>query len=243
MTTKHVQVPVLVETVPRAVAPVKATTEKHARCAAAATVQNPRVLCTDFSRPDSARESCGWRGALQALSSCRVIRVKVRGFAGVDGMVAQAIRLAPVQGSFGLRAAGRLMLDVVAPWIQDLGLLIEVIEVVRPAGANADWQPRAVLRLPYSQKSCRMQEAVGAPALMASADTAIMLVCAAAWNGYRPMRAMDHTMQFLRPAKCDVLAEARIVGTGPTTIFARATLSCVADEQPLGMVTGTYTIV
>lgn len=158
-------------------------------------------------------------------------------------MVAQAIRLAPVQGSFGLQAASRLMLNVVAPWIQDLGLLIEVIEGTRPSGAAADWQPRAVLRLPYSHKSCRVQDAVGAPALMASADTAMMLVCAAAWNGYRPMRAIDHTMQLVRPVKCDVLAEARIIATGPTTIFTRVTLISVADDQPVGMVGGTYTIV
>lgn len=158
-------------------------------------------------------------------------------------MVAQAIRLAPVQGSFGLQAASRLMLNVVASWIQDLGLLIEVIEAVRPAGADTDWQPRAVLRLPYSQKSCRVQDAVGAPALMALADTAMVFACAAAWNGYRPMRAIDHTMQFLRPVKCDVLAEARVVGSGPTTIFARVTLISVADDQPVGMVAGTYTIV
>lgn len=157
-------------------------------------------------------------------------------------MVAQAIRLAPAQGSFGLQAASRLMLNVVAPWIQDLGLLIEVIESVRPASAAADWQPRAVLRLPCSQKLCRMQDAVGAPALAAVADTAMMFACAAAWNGYRPMRAIDHNMQLLRPVRCDVLAEARIVGSGPVTVFARVTLTSVADDQPVGMVSGTYAI-
>ncbi len=157
-------------------------------------------------------------------------------------MVAQAIRLAPVQGSFGLQAASRLMLDVVAPWIQDLGLLIEVIEAARPSSAANDWQPRAVLRLPYSRKLCRLQDAVGAPALTALADTAMMLACAAAWNGYRPMRASDHTMQLVRPVRCDVLAEARVVGSGPTTIFARVTLISVADDQPVGTVSGTYTV-
>jgi acyl-coenzyme A thioesterase PaaI-like protein len=157
-------------------------------------------------------------------------------------MVAQAIRLAPAQGSFGLQAASRLMLNVVAPWIQDLGLLIEVIESVRPASAAADWQPRAVLRLPCSQKLCRMQDAVGAPALAAVADTAMMFACAAAWNGYRPMRAIDHNMQLLRPVRCDVLAEARIVGSGPVTVFARVTLTSVADDQPVGMVSGTYAV-
>ncbi len=157
-------------------------------------------------------------------------------------MVAQAIRLAPAQGSFGLQAASRLMLNAVAPWIQDLGLLIEAIESVRPAGAGGDWQPRAVLRLPYSGKLCRERDSVGAPALTALADTAMMFACAAAWHGYRPIGAIDHTMQFLRPVRCDVLAEARVAGTGPSIIFARVTLTSVADAQPVGMMSGTYTI-
>lgn len=161
---------------------------------------------------------------------------------GVDAMAAQAIRLAPVQGSFGLQAASRLMLNVVAPWIQDLGLLIEVVESSRPAGAAADWQPRAVLRLPYSHKLCRVQDSVGAPALAAVADTAMLFACAAAWNGYRPIRAIEHNMQMLRPVRCDVLAEARIVGSGPSTVFARVTMVSVADDQPVGMVSGTYAI-
>jgi uncharacterized protein (TIGR00369 family) len=157
-------------------------------------------------------------------------------------MVAQAIKLVPAN-SFGLQAASRLVLDVVAPWIQDLGLLVERIEAARPSGASNDWQPRAVLRLPYSQKVCRGPSAVSGPALMALADTAMMCACAAAWNGYRPMSAIDHTLQFLRPVKCDVLAEARIIGTGPTTIFARVTLMSVADDHPVGMMSGAYAII
>ncbi len=158
-------------------------------------------------------------------------------------MVAQAIKLTPQNSGFGLQAASRLVLDVVVPWIQDLGLLVESIESARPSGAGNDWQPGAVLRLPYSQKLYRGHSAIGAPALVALADTAMMCACAAAWNGYRPMRAIDQTLQFVRPATCDVLAEARIVGTGPTTIFARATLISVADDQPVGSVAGAYAII
>ena len=41
------------------------------------------------------------------------------------------------------------------PWMQDLGLLVEAVEAGRPAGAPADWQPGAVIRLPFSSKLCR----------------------------------------------------------------------------------------
>jgi acyl-coenzyme A thioesterase PaaI-like protein len=35
---------------------------------------------------------------------------------------------------------------------------------------------------------------------MVLADTAMVLACSAAWNGYRPMASIDQTTHFLRPA-------------------------------------------
>ena len=70
-------------------------------------------------------------------------------------------------------------------------------------------------------------------ALMAVADTAMTLACAAAWNGYRPMSVIDQTMHFLRPVNFDVLADARIVRIGRTTSFGRVMLSS-ADRPPSG---------
>ena len=60
----------------------------------------------------------------------------------------EARRLDMVEPPFGLQAAGRLLTDVFAPWVQDLGMLVEAVEAGRPPGAPADWQPGAVLRLP-----------------------------------------------------------------------------------------------
>jgi hypothetical protein len=52
---------------------------------------------------------------------------------------------------FVIEAAGHLLSEVVAPWVQDLGiLLVETIESSRPAGAPRDWQPGAMLRLPFA---------------------------------------------------------------------------------------------
>jgi acyl-coenzyme A thioesterase PaaI-like protein len=77
-------------------------------------------------------------------------------------------------------------------------------------------------------------------ALLAVADTAMTLACAAAWNGYRPMSPVDQTTHFLRPVKFDVLAEARIVRIGRTTTFGRVTLSSAIDRRPVGMVSSAY---
>lgn len=150
-----------------------------------------------------------------------------------------ARQLEPVESVFGIEAAGRLVLEGLSPWTQDLGLLVESIESGRPAGAPNDWQPGAVIRLPFNQKLCR-DGVVCAQALMALADAAMMIACAAAWNGYRPMSAIDQTMHFLRPVKFDVMADARVVRIGRTTNFGRVMLSSAADRRPVGMVSSAY---
>jgi acyl-coenzyme A thioesterase PaaI-like protein len=157
-------------------------------------------------------------------------------------MVVEARRLEVVDSVFGIEAAGRLLTEVLSPWMQDLSLLVESVESGRPAGALPDWQPGAVLRLPFSSKLCR-DGVVSPQSLMALADAAMTVACAAAWSGYRPMTVVDQTMHFLRPVNFDVLADARIVRIGRTNSFGRATLVSAVDRRPVGMVSSAYAMV
>ena len=156
--------------------------------------------------------------------------------------MALAIQLTARDAYFGLDAASRIMTDVVADWVQDLGLLVESVEADRPRGAPADWQPGAVLRLPFSNKICRDGGVVCSQALMALADTALVIASAAAWNGYRPMTTIDQTIHFLRPVNFDVVADGRILKIGRNTNFGRATLYAAADHYPVGIVSSAYAI-
>lgn len=59
--------------------------------------------------------------------------------------MAEVHRLAIAETMFGLKAAGRLMTEVFAPWVQDLALLVESVEAVRPPGRPtrlAAWRGR-----------------------------------------------------------------------------------------------------
>ena len=154
----------------------------------------------------------------------------------------EARRLDSPEPLFGMHAASRLLTDVFALWVQDLGLLVESVEAGRPPGAPADWQPGAVLRMPFSKRICRDGGVVSAQALTALADSAMMLACAAAWNGYRPMSAIDQTTHFLRPVNFDVVADARVVRIGRTTSFGRVMLASAVDRRPVGMVASAYAI-
>jgi len=152
----------------------------------------------------------------------------------------EARRLDVVEPLFGLQAAARLLNEECAPWVQDLGLLIEAVEAGRPPGAPADWQPGAVLRLPFSRRVCREGGVMCGQALAALADTAMVIACAAAWNGHRAMTPIDQTMHFLRPVNFDVVADARVVRIGRTTSFGRVMLYSAVDKRPVGMVASAY---
>jgi uncharacterized protein (TIGR00369 family) len=154
--------------------------------------------------------------------------------------MAELHRLDSIEPAFGFRAAGRLMTEMIEPWLQELGLLVEGVETSRPAGAPPDWQPGALLRLPFSRKACREGAFMCGPALMALADTAMLLACSAACNGYRAMSPIDQTMHFVRPANFDVIADARVVRIGRTTSFGRVILFGAADRQPVGMASSAY---
>jgi acyl-coenzyme A thioesterase PaaI-like protein len=151
-------------------------------------------------------------------------------------------RLPAPQISFSLQTAGRLMTEVFPAWVQDLALLVESVETVRPPGALPDWQPGATVRLPYSKKLCSDGAAVCTQALMALADTAMVLACSAAWNGYRPMTSIDQTTHFLRAVNFDVVADARVVRIGHNNSFGRVMLLNAADRRPVGMVASAYSM-
>jgi uncharacterized protein (TIGR00369 family) len=153
-----------------------------------------------------------------------------------------ARRLEVSEPLFGLEAAGRLLTEVFSPWVQDLGLLVEIIEASRPLGAPADWQPGAVLRLPFSKNICRDGGVVCGQALSALADAAMVMACSAAWAGYRPMAAIDQTIHFLRPVNFDVVADARVVRIGRTANFGRVMLVSTIDKRPVGMVSSAYAL-
>jgi len=155
-------------------------------------------------------------------------------------MAAPALRLKSSEANFGLESASWIMGEIVASWVQELGLVVESVEAGRPPGAPADWQPGAVLRLPLTGKICRHGGVVCGQALMALADTALLIACAAAWNGYRAASTIDQTTHFLRPANFDVVADARIVRVARSTTFGRATLFAAADRRPVGMVSSAY---
>ena len=142
---------------------------------------------------------------------------------------------------FDIEEARRVLGDVIAPWVQDLGLSIGHVECAPPPGASPDWQPGAILRMAFSDRLCRSGGIVCGQALMAFADTAMVIANLAANRGYRPMTTVDQTTHFMRAVtSSDVLADARVVRMGRTMSFGRVTLSGAGDNKPVAMVSSAF---
>jgi uncharacterized protein (TIGR00369 family) len=140
-----------------------------------------------------------------------------------------------------IEEARRILRDVFAPWVQDLKLSIEHFDHAPPRESSSDWQPGALLRMPFSERLCRNGGIICGQALMAFADTAMVIANLAANRGYRPMTTVDQTTHFMRAATAsDVLADARVVRLGRTMSFGRVTLSSAADSKPVAMVSSAF---
>lgn len=141
---------------------------------------------------------------------------------------------------FGIADARRILGEVFAPWVQDLNLSVEHLEHIPPADAP-DWQPGALLRMPFSDKLCRNGGVVCGQALMALADTAMVIANLAANRGYRPMTTVDQTTHFMRAVSAsDVLADARVVRLGRTMSFGRVSLLSATDNKQVAMVSSAF---
>jgi uncharacterized protein (TIGR00369 family) len=146
----------------------------------------------------------------------------------------------PPATEFDIEQARRTLDEVFAPWVKDLGLSIDRLDHAPPPDAP-DWQPGAVLRMPFSERLCRHGGIVCGQALMALADTSMVIAILAANRGYRPMTTVDQTTHFMRAvASSDVLADARVVRLGRTMSFGRVTLSSATDNKPVAMVSSAF---
>ena len=141
---------------------------------------------------------------------------------------------------FGIAEARRVLGEVFAPWVQDLNLSIEGFDFTPPP-EGTDWQPGALLRMPFSERLCRNGGIICGQALMAFADTAMVLANLAANRGYRAMTTVDQTTHFMRAVTAsDVLADARVVRLGRTMSFGRVTLLGATDNKPVAMVSSAF---
>jgi uncharacterized protein (TIGR00369 family) len=128
--------------------------------------------------------------------------------------------------------ARRMLDELFAPWVPALGLRVES---VGDGGAT--------LVLPFDPKLARTGGTVCGQALMAAADTAMVVALAAHFGEFRPCTTVTLNTSFLRPVSSgDVRVAARVLRAGRSLAFGEIELSGAADGRLAGHATTTYAL-
>jgi uncharacterized protein (TIGR00369 family) len=119
-----------------------------------------------------------------------------------------------------------------APWVKDLNL--QVLEA-----SNSE----VTLRLPLSPAITRVGDVVCGQALMAAADTAMVLALTQHLGGFRPMTTVQLNTSFLRPLSTqNALVRAQVLRAGKALAFGEITLTGERDGKCVCKSSTTYAL-
>ncbi|MBE7367629.1 PaaI family thioesterase [Ramlibacter pallidus] len=126
----------------------------------------------------------------------------------------------------------RALPDYFAPWVQALGLQVEAFD--------AD---SVTLRLPQSDQLSRVGNMLCGQAMMAAADTAMVLALINQSGAFRPCTTVQTNTNFLKPLSGqDALVQARIVRAGKTLAFGEIDIRGAEDGKSACRATTTYAL-
>jgi len=118
------------------------------------------------------------------------------------------------------------------PWIHDLDLRI--------TAASSD---HVTLVMQPGERFNRQGGIVSGQALMAAADSAMVLAIFSACGEPLPCSSVDINTSFLKPAtNVELIISAHIIRLGRSIAFARAEIKSTADDKLVVTATGTYAL-
>lgn len=121
---------------------------------------------------------------------------------------------------------------IFAPWVQDLDLRI----------TDAD-ETHVTLAMQPSGRLNRVGDIVSGQALMAAADTAMVIAVWAACGKPIPCATVDMNTSFLKPAtNVELTITAKVIRRGRSIVFAHAEITSNVDSKPVVSATGTYAL-
>ena len=131
---------------------------------------------------------------------------------------------------------------LVAPWVLDLGLSLEAVDIEEPPNA-VDWRPGVLMRMAFSERACRYGGIISGQAIMSLADAAMSFAVGAAMKQFLPIVTVDQTTHFLTAASsCDLIADARVVRHGRTMSFVRAEVNRATDLKSVATVLSAFAL-
>lgn len=119
-----------------------------------------------------------------------------------------------------------------APWVQELGLQVESM------GDGV-----ATLRLPQNPDLSRVGGMVCGQALMAAADTAMVMAIVTQLGNRRPMTTVQLNTSFLKPLSGqDALVTATVLRAGKSLVFGEIDIRGADDGRSVCRASTTYAL-
>ena len=119
-----------------------------------------------------------------------------------------------------------------APWVQDLRLQVETID-----------EQGVALRLPRDARLSRVGDMLCGQAMMAAADTAMVLALIRHFGEFRPCTTVQMNTSFLKPLSGqDALVQARVLRAGKTLAFGEIDIRGAQDGKSACRATTTYAL-
>jgi uncharacterized protein (TIGR00369 family) len=119
-----------------------------------------------------------------------------------------------------------------APWVQALGLQVEAFD--------AD---SVTLRMPQDPQLSRVGGMLCGQAMMAAADTAMVLALINQFGEFRPCTTVQMNSSFLKPlSNQDALVQARVVRAGKSLAFGEIDIRGAADGKSASRASVTYAL-
>jgi uncharacterized protein (TIGR00369 family) len=119
-----------------------------------------------------------------------------------------------------------------APWVQALGLKVD--------GFDAD---SVTLRLPQNTQLSRVGGMLCGQAMMAAADTAMVLALINQFGQFKPCTTVQMNTSFLKPlSNQDALVQARVLRAGKSLAFGEIDVRGAEDGKSVSRATVTYAL-
>jgi uncharacterized protein (TIGR00369 family) len=119
-----------------------------------------------------------------------------------------------------------------APWVQELGLKVEAFE----GGC-------VTLRLPQDPRLSRVGGMLCGQAMMAAADTAMVLALISQFGEFRPCTTVQQSTSFLKPlSNQDALVVAQVLRAGKSMAFGEIDIRGAEDGKSVCRTSTTYAL-
>jgi uncharacterized protein (TIGR00369 family) len=119
-----------------------------------------------------------------------------------------------------------------APWVQALGLKVEAFE-----------GDSVTLRLPQNDQLSRVGGMLCGQAMMAAADTAMVLALINHFGEFKPCTTVQMNSSFLKPlSNQDALVQARVIRAGKSLAFGEIDIRGAQDGKSVSRASVTYAL-